>query len=393
MTRTRSLVRFVASALLVFMATIAALGGLASAASTSTTASSTTPTTAPGNAITWGIQPATAKGATGKPALVYDNVKPGSTLRSYVGVTNYSTIPATFAVYPADADNTVTGGFDVLNQGQKSVGVGAWTKLDRSSVTIPAGLEDNIPFTIRVPANASPGDHFGGIVAQLSSSTANSKGQHFKFDRRVGVRIYLRVVGPLHPSLTIKHLSVSYHGTVNPFGTGKATVKYTVANTGNVALAGRQTVTITSLFGTLATTRPHSIVNLIPGQSQQVSATLDGIPPAGPIDAHVTLVPAVPKGTTTEPHPKLPHGVATVRQSTGTWAGPWLQFVLFVIVVILVALFHRWRKRRGSKLERAVIAAREAGRQEGEASAKGKEPEGTVPAGSSEAGSPEDAGP
>jgi hypothetical protein len=365
-------VRFVASVLALASVTAGVASGT-SGASTKAHAgssSSTTATTTPASDITWGIQPSTAKGPTGKPAFVYDNVTPGSTLRGYVGVTNYSKVPATFAVYPADAVNTVTGGFDVLDQGQKSVGVGAWTTLARSTITIPAGLEDNIPFTLRVPADTTPGDHYGGIVAQLSTVATNAKGDKFKFQRRVGVRIYLRVVGPLHPSLTIEHLTLSYDGTANPFAAGKATVHYTVANTGNMALAASQVVTITSIFGSLASAHLAPVANLVPGQSQEVTATLDGVPPAGPIDANVVLVPAVPKGTTTQPHPKVPGRLGVVRQSTGTWAWPWFQLILFVLLLVLLWLWRRWRKRRGTKLERAVAAALEEGRREAEAGAR-----------------------
>lgn len=386
--------RFVASALAVVAAVAAVPAATTSAATTSagsapsttapsTTAPSTTTPTHP-DGITWGVQPATAKGPTGKPAFVYNNVTPGTTIHGYVGVTNYSKVPATFAIYPADAVNTTTGGFSVVTQGQRSVGVGAWTTLARSSVAIPAGIEDNIPFTIQVPTNATPGDHYGGIIAQYTSTGANRKSRQVRLRQRVGVRIYLRVVGPLHPELSIEHLALTYDGTANPFGSGSATVHYTVANTGNVALAAAQAVTITSIFGTLASARLSSIppagsarqhttnriVNLVPGQSQQVTITLDGVPPAGPIDANVTLVPSVPKGTTTAPHPKLPAGRSTVGRSTGTWAWPWPQLILFVVVVALLWLWRRRRKRRGSKLERAVAAAREEGRREGEATAK-----------------------
>ena len=369
--RTRRLVRFVASVLALASVTAGVASGT-SGASTKTHAasSSSTTTTTPGNDITWGIQPSTAKGPTGKPAFVYNHVTPGTRLRSYVGITNYSKFPVTFAVYPADAVNTTTGGFDVVRQGQKSVGVGAWITMARTTVTVPAGLELNVAFTLQVPRNATPGDHYGGIMAQVSASSTGKGGQ-FLINRRVGTRVYLRVVGPLHPSLAIQNLTLSYGGTVNPFGAGSATVDYTVKNDGNEALAASQLLTVTSLFGTLASTKPPPVVNLIPGQSQQVTVNLTGVPPAGPIDANVTLVPAVPKETTGQPAALTPP-VAAVRQSTGTWAWPWPQILLFVLLLVLLWLWRRRRKRRGTELERAVAAALEEGRREGEASAKGE---------------------
>lgn len=374
--------RFVASATLAASVLAGTFGGVAAAGnSTSTThaasgssgapSSSTTTTTTP-NAITWGIQPSTAHGPTGKAAFVYDNITPGSRIRSYVAVTNYSKVPVTFVVYAEDAVNTTTGGFDVLRQGQKSTGVGAWITLARSTITVPAGTNDNIPFTLQIPTNATPGDHYGGIVAQVTTGTTNTKGDKFLVNRRVGARVYLRVVGHLHPSLTIENLSLGYGGTVNPVGSGTVTVTYVVKNTGNMALAASQLVTVTSLFGTLASTTPRPIVNLVPGQSQDVKVTLDGVPPAGPIRANVALVPTVPRGTTTLPNPKLEPPLAAIRRSAGTWAWPWSQLVLLVLFVALLWLWGTRGRRRKKKQQAALVAAKEEGRRQAEAELKEK---------------------
>ena len=341
--------------------------------STTTTApSSTTATTTPSD-ITWSIQPSTAKGPTGKPSFIYTNVTPGSRFKSWVGLTNYSTFPVTFAVYAADGVNTPSGGFDVLNQGKKSVGVGAWTTLAKTEVTVPAGTEDNIPFVITVPANATPGDHFGGIVAQVSTSAAGKNGSKFLLNRRVGTRIYMRVAGKLHPVLSVKNVGIAYHGTINPVGSGTATISYTVANTGNVALATPQVVSVTSLFGTLATVSGHSIFALLPGQHDHFSMVVKNIPPAGPITAHVTLVPQEPKGTTTPPIIKLEPPAVVNASSGGTWAWPWPQLILFLLLIVLLWLWGTRGKRRKKKQEAALLAAKEEGRRQAEEELKEEE--------------------
>ena len=107
------------------------------------------------------------------------------------------------------------------------------------------------------------------------------------------------MAGKLNPVLTVEHVGISYSGTWNPIGSGKATVTYTVKNTGNVALASPQVISVTSIFGKLATVKGPPLVNLLPGQGDHFVVPISGIPPAGPITAHVTLVPQEPKGTTT----------------------------------------------------------------------------------------------
>jgi Bacterial protein of unknown function (DUF916) len=373
--RVRFVTSMVASSAIALTAIVAAGTGPVAAAtpshpgSTTTTAPSSTTTTTPSD-ITWSIQPSTAHGPTGRPSFIYTNITAGSRLKSYVGVTNYSAFPVTFTIYAADGVNTPNGGFDVLQAGKKSVGVGAWTTLAKSQVTVPAGLEENVPFVVKVPANATPGDHFGGIVAQVSTSSASSSGSKFVLDRRVGTRIYLRVAGKLHPSLSVEHVGIAYRGTINPVASGTATVDYTVKNTGNVALASPQVVSVTSLFGTLATVDGHPIINLLPGQSAHFVLVVKDIPPAGPITAHVTLVPGEPKGTTTPPVVKLEPPAVVTAQSGGTWAWPWPQLIVFVFLIALLWLWGGRGRRRRKKQAAAVAAAKEEGRRQAEAELK-----------------------
>jgi hypothetical protein len=172
------------------------------------------------------------------------------------------------------------------------------------------------------------------------------------------------VVGPLRPALAIEHLSITYGGSMNPAAAGTAKVTYEVANTGNEALAASQVVGVKSAFGTLATTRPHPIVNLVPGQTLRVTAELKGIPAVGPIDAHLTLAPVSPKGLTTDLTAKSTSAVAPVQNSASTWAIPWPQILLLAILLAVIWLWRRRRRRRGSRLDAAVAAALEQGRRE-----------------------------
>jgi hypothetical protein len=373
--RLAGVVALVGSTLLLVGLVPAAQASAASPKSTSkSTSKGTTPTFSPpptasapgpGN-ISWSIQPSSQNGHPGKAAFVYYNVAPGSVIHDYVGVTNYSTKPVTFAVFAADAINTATGGYDALAQTQKSIGIGSWVNLTQTAVTVSPDAEANVPFTITVPAAATPGDHDGAILAQLASVKTTTKGERFIVNRRVGSRIYLRVVGPLHPHLAIDHLTAGYNGSINPVGRGSVKVSYMVRNTGNVALAGSQRLTVGSLFGTLVTGTARSIVNLIPGQSLAVQTVLKGVLPVGPLHAHVTLAPTAPAGPTSLGIPPLPSAVPVVHASVGLWALPWTALLIIVVVVAGLVFWRKRRKRKGTKLDAAVAAALEQGRREAE---------------------------
>lgn len=303
---------------------------------------------APNGTVTWGVTPSTAKGPDGRASFDYES-DAGKTVKDYVAVTNDSGAPATFKVYASDAINTPTGGFDLLAGDDKPTDAGAWVRLAKQSITIPAHARANIPFTLSIPANATPGDHVGGIVAVLQETTKAA----IRVDHRVGARIYLRVKGNLVPALAVSELKVRYHGTVNPFGAGDVTAEYDVHNTGNVRLAATQQVTVHGFGARLGQAAPAALPEVLPGQSVHVSVRLSGVAPLGPLEAEVQLTPASKLGNLT---------LGTAHKSLVIWAFPGPQIVLVLLLAAfgwLVYRFQRGRQQRiQQKLADAVAAAR-----------------------------------
>jgi hypothetical protein len=312
----------------------------------------------PSSATSWSLAPSTAKGADGRTHFSYSNIKPGTVIHDYVGITNFSDRPVTFRVYPSDGVTTTAGSLGLAVATAKPVDIGAWLHLEHGTVTVPPKRELNEPVTLTVPANATPGDHAGGVIASITEA---AKGGRVSREDRVGVAVYLRVAGPLHPVLGVESMSVSgYHGTVNPFGGGGTTVSYTVHNTGNIRLSGTQTVTVTGPFGvTLATVHPAALEQVMPGGTVRVRATLTGIFPAGPLTVRVNVTPAEVPGTV---HVQVPLVGGT--GSASMWATPWPQLALLAVLVA-VAFGVRWFLRgRRRDHDAALRAAVERGRRE-----------------------------
>ncbi|HKE67094.1 MAG TPA: DUF916 domain-containing protein [Micromonosporaceae bacterium] len=311
--------------------------------------------TPPAGSITWAVQPSTANGPDRRPTFMYTNIKPLTIIHDYVGVTNFSAMPVTFQIYATDAYNTSTGALGLLPAAQRPTDIGSWVTFPKTSLTVPAGARINEPFTVQVPTTASPGDHTGGVIAAVSVGTKAKNGAQVTVDRRIAVPLYLRVSGPLHPSVSVQSLSSSFHGTANPFGGGGTNVSYTVRNTGNVRLNLSQAVAITGPFGiTLASADTQSLTNLLPGSSLRVTAKLTGVFPAGPLNAAIHVVPTEVAGIPQSADPPRP-----VSRGSGMWATPWPQILLFVLLVGLafgVRWFLRWRKQRTQQTIAAAVA-------------------------------------
>ena len=269
-------------------------------------------------AVTWSVQPSTADGPDRRSSFTYTNLKPGTIVHDYVGVTNYSKMPVTFQVYASDAFNTTTGSLDLLPASQKPSDVGSWVSLLKETVTIEPGARVNEPFTLTVPDNAAPGDHTGGLIASISTVGGGVAGS-VNVDRRLAVPVYLRVTGALHPAVAVESLSTSYHGILNPFGGGGTDVSYTIHNTGNSRLDVSQAVTVTGVFGLrLKSAHPAAVTDLLPGATYRVTEHLSGVFPVGPMTAHVDVAPSGPAGL-----PQADPAPAPASNEGGLWATPW----------------------------------------------------------------------
>ncbi|MFI6066686.1 WxL protein peptidoglycan domain-containing protein [Micromonospora sp. NPDC051227] len=316
------------------------------------------PAPSAGSAVTWGVAPSSAKGPNGRPAFTY-KLDSGATLTDYVAVTNHSARPLTLNLYASDAFTTAQGGFDLLAGGQKPTDVGAWVRFTGATVTIPSTSRLDIPFTLTVPANATPGDHAGGIVASLAATTANAQGNQVAVDHRVGARIYLRVTGELQPALTVEDLRVRHTGSPNPLAGGTLTATFTVRNTGNVRLAGQPTLAASGPFGLgRRSVDAPALPEILPGGELTTTIRMTGVPPLFRLTVSAAVIPTAVGDQVLDPQP----AVDTAR--VPVWAVPWPQTALLVLLAVVGWALIAARRRRARQIVRAVAAAREEGRAE-----------------------------
>ncbi|WP_443073167.1 WxL protein peptidoglycan domain-containing protein [Streptomyces sp. NBC_01451] len=200
----------------------------------------------------------------------YLSADPGTTVEDKVTVANKTGKPLTFRLYAADAYNTVRdGGFAVRTLAEKQRGVGAWARPAKSRVTVPPHRSVTVPFTLRVPEGAEPGDHVGALVALDERIDAGDGSLALGVQRAVGARIYLRVNGPAVSAIAVEKVRISHHQPLVPgLGDSTATISYTLHNTGNVTLDPRVEVRAQGLFGRTLLARDLSGLpsELLPGQ-------------------------------------------------------------------------------------------------------------------------------
>ncbi len=266
---------------------------------------------------------------------------PGQTTKDTAVITNLGTSAVTLTVYATDAINTADGAFGLLTAAEKPTGLGSWISIGTHTVTVAPGRQVDVPFTVTVPAGATPGDHAAGIVASREVQAVGANNAKLTVDERVGSRVYLRVPGPLTPALDVTGLSVSYSHPWYPIGGSTAAIGYRLTNTGNVRLNGTAQLRVTGPFGiALGTPQTIAINQLLPGSAILGSALMPGVIPLGALTGHlqVNVVGANDQETVAVP---------TISASATSPAIPWLIVgVIVALLVIRVLLLGRRRRRR-----------------------------------------------
>ncbi|MGW1047303.1 hypothetical protein [Streptomyces sp. NPDC002547] len=152
----------------------------------------------------------------------------------------------------------------------------------------------------------------------------------------------------IKPSLAVEDVHVENTGVESAFGSGDATIIYTIHNTGNVRLSASQTVSVSDTFGlrSEASGIPES-PELPAGHRVRVKVPVHGVAPAIRLSATVTLTPLLTEasGITTALDPVQ----VTARVWTSlTWMG--ILFVLTALLIMAVILRRATRtKNRASR--------------------------------------------
>jgi len=313
----------------------------------------------PDGSLKFGIGPANhvppKQVVDGRAYLVY-SANPGATIFDRVALFNYGAKPLRVQVYATDASASEDGTFGLLPGTVKAADAGTWIKLQvpkSGFVTIPArtgtlpyGVR-RVAFTMSIPLKAAPGDHAGGVVVSVKSTSTNKKGAKITLDQRVGLRTYITLSGKLRPGVVVEDLKASYKNQWDPLGRGLYTVSYFVHNTGNLRVKVSQDLHVSSISA-----HPATLPDLLPGARVKITESFKHRFGLGRPSATVTLhVSAV--------DPSYTKKIPDVTASTRFWALPWLLIIIVLAALVVIGL-GTWRSltyRRELARERAIAKA------------------------------------
>ena len=237
--------------------------------------------------------PAFGLRAVGNPKLGYFvySLSPGSVRQGGVIISNSGTAAGTVKLFAADATTGSTTGTVYLTD-RKAQHAGAWISLAKTTLTLKPGQHRTVPFTVRVPASATPGQWVGGVVAETSHQVSQPKSKD-----KASVRIKIR-------DLTIVAVQVNVPGppvlgfTIGGVTTGGQRgfqqIVTHIANTGNVLVKPTGTVTVLNKQGAKLQVLTFKMDTFLPQTAIDYPLLLKKALAPGDYSANVRLaIPAV----------------------------------------------------------------------------------------------------
>lgn len=331
-----------ASALALALLVGASAPALGASPSPSPSPSSTS--SAPPTTVTYGLGPSTKGTLDLRTGYTLLSTR-GGVVKDEVAVVNLSSVPLTLNLYAVDAVNGPDGELGLEPAAAETTDAARWVVFDTPTgkpfVKLAPKQTLFVPFRVTIPKGAPVGDHLAGIVVSTvaKGATPGDRGSIVKLEQRVALKMAVRVAGELKAELSVEGLSARYNGTLNPFGRGTAVVTYTVRNTGNVRLGGRQTVGVAGIFGgAVEASDVPDVPLLLPGGSATFTIPVAEVTPQLLMTATVRIFPLAAQGDANPPS-------EPVTATTQFWAVPWLVVGCLLLIVLLLALLFRRRRR------------------------------------------------
>jgi len=278
---------------------------------------------------------------------VIDHVAPGASFTRHMVVNNDTGGPATISLY-ADAASIKDGTF-LPAAGRSANELTRWITVQPASMTLAQGEEREAAMTFRVPNDASTGERYAVVYAELPSTA----GGGFQVAARAGIRVYLDVGLGAAPASDFSITSL----TAERDSGGSPVVKAAVKNTGGRALDMSGQLWLKNGPGGLsAGPFPAQLgTTLGIGQEEPVTVKLDKRLPAGPWLAHLELQSDLIKHAA-EATITFPTQAGTVGKTVKAKAVPLTKnkqvlgivagsIIGLVLVGILIFLFLLWKRR------------------------------------------------
>jgi len=293
-------------------------------------------------------------------AYVDDFVKPGTSFTRHVQVYDFTPEPMHVLMYAAPA--TIVGESFTIGASGAHSELTDWMTVTPTAVDLQPGQSTTVAVRFAVPKQASKGERYGAIVAELPA--AKAKPGTVSVATRVGVRVYLSVGPGGEPAsdFTISTL------TAKRLPDGTPVVTAAVTNTGGRALDLGGTLSLSDGPGGLRA-GPYKVTNIPTlgiGKQGTVDIPLDKQTPNGPWLATLRLrsgyVTHAVKGRilfpTTPGASATPVKAVPITKNRHVLVPIAIGLILAIVLGLLLFLLWKRRRRKDDEEQDATVGGR-----------------------------------
>ncbi len=279
-------------------------------------------------------QAADATSLTITPPFFTINVSPGDAWASSIRVvnTNPGNLPVAASVMGfRPTDNRGHGTFIRLSSlASDTDALANWITVSPSAAVVPPDGAVDIPFSIAVPRNASPGGHYAGILIGTqpidATGTASVDGSHIGISSFISALIFVTVSGDINEAGAIREFATDKPFYQHP----NVDFSLLFANTGNVHVRPVGQIQIYNMFGkevgTVPINQEGDLGYVLPSSTREFDEQWQG---AGSLldIGQFTAVLTLAYGT---------DGTKSVSQSLTFWVLPVGQIIEDAIILLLI---------------------------------------------------------
>jgi hypothetical protein len=311
--------------------------------------------------IVWPL-PSTALAQEGQrlsvtPALFEMSAEPLQEWRSSIKVVNPNPYPLTVYVEPLNFEPRGEAGdgslIPLIETETSGLSLAEWIEVDRSAIEIEPEQTKDVPFVVRVPADAAPGGHFAAFTVSTRPPAATPGVAQIRTAQVVTSLFFVRIAGEVIEKGSIREFRPDQRFVSTP----EVTFNLRFQNDGNVHLRPQGDIIITNMWGqergVIPINRHAHFGNVLPDSIRKFSFTWKGdlsLSDIGRYQAEVTLA----------------YGQDArqfVTSTTNFWVVPIgpliLTLGLFLLVVGLASWLIRWYVRRMIALSGYMPAVRQ----------------------------------
>ncbi len=198
------------------------------------------------------------------------NKSAGDTYRDSLTIINDGTVAYDFLMYGRPYSVQDSSYHPNFTETPSNADAYRWVQFDKTLYHLEAGQSVTVDYTVRVPASAAPGGHYGVLFAE--TQPAETTGDSVVRKKRVGTILYATIKGDYQ-------IGGQVVGTSIPFLQHRPPLAATtsVKNTGNTDFTDTVTYTVSDIFGNQKH-QVQKVYPVLPQTTRDISLTWDSAP-------------------------------------------------------------------------------------------------------------------